>query len=82
MRIDSVTLEVDGVNIVGQLYLPVGDKPYPTVCACHGIPAGIPDSNDRGYASLAEQVCSNDFAVLIFNFRGTGASGGNLDMLG
>ncbi len=82
MRIDSVTLEVDDINIVGQLYLPAGDKPYPTVCACHGIPAGIPDSNDRGYASLAEQVCSNGFAVLIFNFRGTGASGGNLDMLG
>lgn len=82
MRIEPVTLEVDDINIVGQLYLPAGDMPYPTVCACHGIPAGIPDSNDRGYASLAEQVCSNGFAVLIFNFRGTGASGGNLDMLG
>ncbi|MCJ7426305.1 MAG: alpha/beta fold hydrolase [Dehalococcoidales bacterium] len=82
MRIEPVTLEVDGVNIVGQLYLPAGDMPYPTVCACHGIPAGIPDPNDRGYASLAEKVGSNGFAVLIFNFRGAGASGGNLDMLG
>lgn len=82
MRIGPVTLEVDGVNIVGQLYLPAGDMPYHTVCACHGIPAGIPDPSDRGYASLAEQVCSKGFAVLIFNFRGTGDSGGNLDMLG
>ena len=82
MRIEPVNLKVDGVNIAGQLYLPGGDRPYPTVCACHGIPAGIPDPNDRGYASLAEQICPEGFAVLIFNFRGTGASGGNLDMLG
>jgi fermentation-respiration switch protein FrsA (DUF1100 family) len=82
VRIEPVTSEVDGVNIVGQLYLPAGNMPYPVVCTCHGIPAGIPDPNDRGYASLAEQVCSEGFAVLIFNFRGTGASGGNLDMLG
>jgi fermentation-respiration switch protein FrsA (DUF1100 family) len=82
MRIEPVTLEVDGVKIVGQLYLPAGDTPYHTVCTCHGIPAAIPDPSDRGYASLAEKVCSNGFAVLIFNFRGTGASGGNLDMLG
>jgi dipeptidyl aminopeptidase/acylaminoacyl peptidase len=82
MRNELVTLEVDGVIIVGQLYLPAGNMPYPTVCICHGIPAGIPDPNDRGYPLLAEQICHQGFAVLIFNFRGTGASGGNLDMLG
>ena len=77
-----VTLEVDGLHIVGQLYLPAGRMPYPTVCVCHGIPAGIPAPNDRGYALLAEQICGQGFAVLIFNFRGTGDSGGNLDILG
>jgi len=82
MELKPVTLEVDGINIAGQLYLPEGDGPYPTVCACHGIPAGIPDPTDRGYASLAEKISPHGFAVLIFNFRGTGASGGNLDMLG
>jgi dipeptidyl aminopeptidase/acylaminoacyl peptidase len=82
MRTELVTLEVDGVVIVGQLYLPSGDMPYPTVCVCHGIPAGIPDPSDRGYPLLAEQICCQGFAVLIFNFRGTGDSGGNLDMLG
>ncbi len=82
MQIEPVALEVDGLNIVGRLYLPAGRAPYPTVCVCHGIPARIPDPNDRGYAALAEQICSNGFAVLIFNFRGTGASGGNLDILG
>lgn len=82
MRVEPVTLEVDGINIAGQLYLPEGKMPYPTVCACHGIPAGIPDPSDRGYALLAEQISPHGFAVLIFNFRGAGASGGNLDMLG
>ncbi len=82
MRIEPVNLQVDDINIAGQLYLPDGDMPYQTVCACHGIPAGIPDPNDKGYASLAEYLCSNGLAVLIFNFRGTGASGGNLDILG
>jgi fermentation-respiration switch protein FrsA (DUF1100 family) len=70
------------LNIVGRLYLPTGDVPCPTVGVCHGIPAKIPDPSDRGYALLAEQICSNGFAVLIFNFRGKGDSGGNLDILG
>jgi len=82
VELKPVTLGVDGINIAGQLYLPGGDGPYPTVCACHGIPAGIPDPTDRGYASLAEKIAPHGFAVLIFNFRGTGASGGNLDMPG
>jgi fermentation-respiration switch protein FrsA (DUF1100 family) len=76
------TIKVDGIDISGRLYLPAGDMPYPTVCVCHGIPAHVPDPNDRGYPLLAEQICRHGFAVLIFSFRGTGASGGNLDMLG
>jgi dipeptidyl aminopeptidase/acylaminoacyl peptidase len=82
VHIEPVTLKVDGIDIAGQLYLPEGKMPYPTVCACHGLPAGIPDPADRGYALLVEKICPNGFAVFIFNFRGTGASGGNLDMLG
>jgi len=82
MHTELVVLEVDGLNIVGQLYLPAGRAPYSTVCVCHGIPARIPDLHDRGYAALAEQICQRGFAVLIFNFRGTGDSGGNLDILG
>jgi len=76
------TLEVDGLDISARLYLPDGKTPYPTVCVCHGIPAGIPDPSDRGYPLLAEQICRHGFGVLLFSFRGTGASGGNLDILG
>jgi dipeptidyl aminopeptidase/acylaminoacyl peptidase len=82
VKIEPVSLKVEGITIAGQLYLPEGKAPYPAVCACHGIPAGIPDPNDRGYALLAEQIVPHGLAVFIFNFRGAGASGGNLDMAG
>ena len=81
----EVALEVEGLKISGQLYLPGrGDRaPYPTVCLCHGIPAKRPDpNNDRGYHLLAERLCGEGLAVLTFNFRGAGASGGNLDLSG
>lgn len=78
----SVALEVDGIRIAGRLYLPDGRGPYPTVCVCHGIPARAADPNDRGYPLLAEQIVREGLAVFLFNFRGAGASGGNLDMAG
>ena len=79
-----VTLEVDDLKIAGQLYLPSKNDqaPCPTVCVCHGIPAKSPDPSDRGYLRLAERICRQGFVVLNFNFRGTGASGGNFDILG
>jgi len=73
----KTVFETDGLNISGQIYLPDGDGPHPTVCVCHGIPNSRPDASlsisDRGYHGLA---------ALIFNFRGTGGSGGNFDILG
>lgn len=80
----EITLEVEGLKLWGQLYLPgKGDHaPYPAVCICHGIPAECHDPKDRGYPLLAERICREGMAALIFNFRGTGASGGNLDLLG
>ena len=79
-----VALIVDGLKIAGRLYLPgKGDRiPYSAVCVCHGIPAKSPAPGDRGYPLLAERICHQGLAVFIFNFRGTGASGGNLDILG
>ena len=78
----AVTLEVDNLEIVGELYLPTGQVSCPTVCVCHGIPDRSLNPNDGGYPLLAEKICRDGFAVLIFNFRGTGDSGGNLDILG
>lgn len=82
MLTKAITLDVDEVNIAGQLYLPDGQVPHPAVCICHGIPAGIPDPSSRGYPELAERICREGMAVFIFNFRGTGVSGGNFDIRG
>ena len=78
----NITLEADGLKITGQLYLPCGQSKYPAVCVCHGIPARSPDPTSNGYPILAEKICQEGFAVLIFNFRGTGTSEGNFDISG
>jgi fermentation-respiration switch protein FrsA (DUF1100 family) len=81
----EVILRVEGIDITGRFYLPgKGDRtPYSTVCICHGIPAGNPpDPNDAGYPGLAGRVCEEGKAAFIFNFRGAGTSGGNIDMPG
>ncbi len=84
----DVIFEVDGLKLSGQLYLPgeANRASYPTVCICHGIPRDVSAVNsgvgDRGYPQLAERICGEGFIVLIFNFRGTGNSDGNFDILG
>ena len=81
MQVRGISLELEGFTLVGQAYVPE-QYPAPALCLCHGIPRGIPDPGDRGYAILAERFCRGGFLTLIFNFRGTGASGGNFDILG
>jgi len=75
-------LDVEGFNIVGQVYIPEGEGACPVLCLCHGIPRGIRDPSDPGYPLLAQNFCDAGFLTLIFNFRGTGDSGGNFDILG
>lgn len=84
MHRERISLEVDDIRLAGQLFWPQGqgDRAYPALCLCHGIPARAPDPSDRGYPELAERFCAQGFVVLIFNFRGTGESGGNFDILG
>jgi alpha/beta superfamily hydrolase len=79
-----VYLTVDGVNIAAEVYFPkqISYERCPALCVCHGIPAGPPDPNDKGYPLLAQRFCTAGFVTMLFNFRGTGPSGGNLDMLG
>jgi alpha/beta superfamily hydrolase len=82
MEAKEINLKADGLELVGELHVPSGDKIHPALCICHGIPATPPDPTDRGYAQLAQKFCHAGFATLIFNFRGTGRSEGNLDILG
>lgn len=53
------------------------------VCLCHGVPSGKPpEPGDGGYPALAERFCHEGLGAYFFNFRGTGDSGGNLDIAG
>ncbi len=80
----AFSLAVDGINIIGDVYLPPDAKAaLPCLCICHGIPSGKPaDPADGGYPLLAEKFCAAGFVTLIFAFRGTGGSGGNFDLMG
>ena len=82
MEIREIRLKADGLELVGELDIPSGNKVRPALCICHGIPATPPDPGDRGYALLAQRFCQAGFITLVFNFRGTGRSEGNLDILG
>ena len=82
MDVEEIRLEADGLELSGELHIPSRDRLHPALCICHGIPAAPPDPTDKGYTLLAESFCDAGFATLIFNFRGTGKSQGNLDIMG
>ena len=83
IEVRPVDWEVDGITIVGEMRLPEDAARSPALCICHGIPSGKPaDPNDKGYSGLADRFCQAGFVSLIFNFRGTGPSGGDFDMMG
>jgi len=82
MKIKEIRLKADGLELAGELHIPSRDKVHPALCICHGIPAVPHNPNDRGYTLLAQYFCHTGFVTLIFNFRGTGKSEGNLDILG
>jgi alpha/beta superfamily hydrolase len=83
MEAIRVNWRVDEIAIIGELRIPDVGGRSAAVCICHGIPSGRPpDPGDRGYPDLAERFSRAGFVTLIFNFRGTGPSGGNFDMMG
>lgn len=80
----ELTLHQGKIQIRGGLYFPE-QKPrglVPAVIFCHGIPGGMPDPNDKGYIPLIEEITSCGLCAVLFNFRGCGLSGGNIDMEG
>ncbi len=78
----KLLLRVDGVAIAGEVFSPPGGRtPHPALCLCHGIPSPNPSPSDEGYAPLARRFALEGFVACTFNFRGTGRSGGNLDLL-
>ncbi len=76
-------LSVDGLHLSGAVFMPQDKGPHPSLILCHGLPSGRPSmASEPGYPELARRFCAAGFATLIFNFRGTGESEGNFDILG
>ncbi len=82
MEVRSICLKSDGLDLAGEVYIPRRNKAHPALCICHGIPATPYNPSDKGYAVLAKRFCRAGFVTLTFNFRGSGKSQGNLDILG
>ena len=78
----DISFELEGIKLMGQVYIPEQKESCPALCLCHGVPRGIPDPGDPGYPLLAQRFCNAGLVTLIFNFRGTGDSEGNFDILG
>ncbi|MBC7246849.1 MAG: alpha/beta fold hydrolase [Actinobacteria bacterium] len=76
------TLHASGVAIRGEVIAPDGKGQAPLVILCHGIPSGAPTEGDPGYEALAERFNREGVAACIFNFRGTGESGGDFSLPG
>ena len=84
-------LDSDGIPLAASLFTPAEEGMHPALVICHGMPAGprpeegAAQSSADGeldYPALAEWCALEGFATLIFNFRGTGESGGDFHPLG
>lgn len=85
MSSTPLSIEVGDVSLAAQLARPPGLARVPGLIVSHGFPAG-PGGADRAantYPALGERLCEETgWAVLTFNFRGTGESGGDFSMRG
>ncbi len=90
IRQQLVRIESPGPVLQGALFSPDSAAQHPLVIVCHGMPAGpaptanpAPDADDGiSYPDFAAVCAERGIAALIFNFRGTGTSGGNLHAMG
>ncbi|MGQ9474654.1 MAG: alpha/beta hydrolase family protein [Actinomycetota bacterium] len=83
METRGFELDSSGVVLKGKVLLPTARRPVPLVVLCHGIPSGEPAlPGDPGYEALAERFLARGVGACIFNFRGTGESGGDFSLPG
>jgi pimeloyl-ACP methyl ester carboxylesterase len=74
---ETVTFESGGTSLVGTLAKPRGSGLFPAVIVLLG--SGPETRNGPGYRINAKNMLRHGFAVLIFDKRGSGDSGGDLD---
>ena len=90
VRQQAVLIETGGPLLQGALFSPEPPGRHPLAIVCHGMPAGpappadaAPDPEDGiSYPDFAAVCAERGIAALVFNFRGTGTSAGNLHAMG
>ena len=80
-------IQSSGLRLSGHLAWPAAPvtTPPPGLVLCHGFPAGPGGAATSGqtYPELADRLAADTgWAVLTFNFRGTGASEGDFSLAG
>lgn len=79
-------IESEGLALSGHLARPAGPlAPRPGLVLCHGFPSGLRGLAGSGhtYPQLADRLAAESgWAVLSFNFRGTGDSKGDFSLGG
>jgi fermentation-respiration switch protein FrsA (DUF1100 family) len=89
----DLRLDSNGVSLSSSIFVPPGPGPHAGLVICHGMPVGqqtdtaasvdpVVLEGGMDYPALAEWCAWEGFATVIFNFRGTGQSGGNFHQLG
>jgi dienelactone hydrolase len=74
---EPVTFRNGDVSLAGTLYLPPGPGPFPAIVAFHAANGGNRDYH--AYRHLATALPKAGFAVLLFDRRGSGGSGGDFN---
>jgi dipeptidyl aminopeptidase/acylaminoacyl peptidase len=73
-----VTFQNGDVNLAGNLWIPAGEGPFPAIVIVHG--AGKITTQDYKYFSFS--FVHQGFAVLTYDKRGVGTSGGSYSRVG
>jgi hypothetical protein len=76
--LSRIEFESDGITLVGQVQLPSGEGPFPAVAIVHG--SGRTTRNGSG--GIASQLLNAGIAVLRYDKRGVGESGGTYFNIG
>ena len=71
---EQVEFSSDGIKLYGVILIPEGDGIFPGVVMCHGMA-----SDHRAMTPSAQRLVRRGVAVLAFDFRGHGKSGGVLN---
>ena len=90
---ENIRVKSDNIYLSGAIFKPAGYKNLnnQSVIICHGMPSGTynrigsdePIKDDGiSYRDLAEWFALEGLITVIFNFRGTGESGGNFHHMG